>query len=155
MLKINKKMKSLIANSFHKTKINDKLALIVKEGFFERDGCFFLKSLYQSHYDQYCKKQFHDETGFESFVNSINVDNRYNNDSLQMSLKFVEYIFDNMRIFNSELKLLACISSSEEEIIIKFYVQRYGQSYLSDSLNDYNTAILEVSKDGLSDLMRI
>ena len=150
MLRFNSKMQSQLAKLSAGTHKNKKQHQISTGGFFEHAGCFFLKEFYQSHFDQYTISQFHDKTGFEAFVNSIHVRDYHDNAFLEYSLNYIRDIFEEFEASIPNRILKASLSLSEDNSVIKFYVSREGQEYLSNDLEGYDSALMEATKSGLA-----
>jgi hypothetical protein len=145
-------MKLVLEETIVRANENKKLRQISGRGFCQKAGCFFLEELYQPHFDQYTVSQFHDETGFEAFVNSVHLRDYCNGEFLGMGLGFIEQTFQDFEagVFNRRLK--ASFSLLNDDAVAKLYVAREGQEYLSDDLEGYDTAVLEMDRNGLVEL---
>lgn len=153
MLRFNSKMKPHLSGLPEYLRKNKKLSLIAKEGFLEKSGCFFLKKLYKSHFDQYSIAQFYDETEFEAFVNSIHLSDYCSDSFLQVGLVYVHEVFNAFNMLFSNQAMTASLSLLENDSVVKFYSHRNDQEYLNSDLEGYDTPIMEMTRTGLAKIM--
>ncbi len=152
MLRFNSKMKHVLEETTVRSYENKRLRQISERGFCQKAECFFLEELYQPHFDQHTVSQFHDETGFEAFVNSIHLRDHCNGEFLGIGLGFIAQTFQGFEAGAFNRRLKASFSLSNDDAVAKFYIAREGQEYLSDDLEGYDTAVLEMDRNGLVEL---
>ena len=76
---------------------------------------------------------FIDSTGYECFVNSLDVDDYVHDNYLQQAIIFAKHIFKEFRL--QEVKMpLVCMSLDEFGLTIKFHLSRGNESFLKEEL---------------------
>lgn len=118
---------------------------ICDQKFLEKKGCYLLRALWSGRYEQYKLEMFGGETGLEAFVNSIHVSDYCNEEIPAQAYRFIECVRARFREQFGRYSLCACASVSDDDFVVKFYLKRQGQIYLSDDLNMYEQAIMEIN----------
>jgi len=152
-MRINAAMRDEMSKLLMPNAALPKLSELVSGGFQTKKGCFFLSRKYQPHYDEYEIEDFHDETGFEAFVNSVDFESLQSQDQLAESLVFCREIMQVFQDIAPKQTLLTLVMKDETNVRVKFYVQRAGQNYLSGEIEDYKEAVMELSGIGLDELL--
>lgn len=143
MIFMNLKMKNSYEGVFHFLE-NTSLNEISNSGFSKVGPCFFLKKCYEINTNASIQN-FPDKTGYECFVNSVNIDDYVSDNYLEYALSFVNNTFGlwNSLKFNDEL--ISILSMDEFGLKVKFHMARVGEQWLSDNLETYEEAILIIS----------
>lgn len=148
MARMNRLMVEEMARvDLYEKNIPGELLKIIRHGFFECDGCFFL-SAFSLRLKNVSKDEFPDKTGYECFVNSINIDDYVSSDFLSYTTLFVESLLRSWREDWGDLQ--AIISASEFGVQARFHVVRDHESWLSDELEDYAEAIWAIKASELA-----
>jgi hypothetical protein len=92
----------------------------------------------------------HDETGFEAFVNSIRLSDYVERDFLQFGIALASYLYGNSVASDD---LLCSIVIQQKDAVIKLYIRRPDQYYLSCDLETYSQPIFEGSRSGIQELV--
>lgn len=152
-MKLNSKMKEFI-NSYDlnlevPTQLHPALAAIVEPGFVRVNGTIVLKALTQGA-KAVSLADFPDETGYESFVNHIHIEDYVPHENRSVLLLMA----NSISLASSLRRLLRQSFPSEEfEIIVsfqenhytvRFHKKRAGQEWLRDDLDDYQEEALMV-----------
>lgn len=155
MIRKNKKFSKSYVKLLRKdAHLSKKLESLISGGICARKGCFFLKELFSDHYSNYNIDDFHDETGFEVFVNSVRVEAHGPFSAVEVGLTLIKRVLEMWRKKSmSKNELVGILNVNEDGAIVKFYTKRAGQSYLSSQLDDYDSAILEVSSSSIERLI--
>ncbi len=149
MLLENQKMFALRAkSSADSIKRNNEMYEIAKSGFETIGGCYFLKKLlpYGANVSQ---RDFIDKTGYECFINSVNVDDYVGNSYLEHGLELVRNALSAWREFNNQEVFVAIISYDDIGAKVRFHLDRMNENWLSDDLESYDEAILIVDSSEL------
>ncbi|ALQ09848.1 hypothetical protein D172_017010 [Pseudoalteromonas sp. Bsw20308] len=126
--------------------LSTKLLAISLSGFVSKDECFFLKDCVEIN-TNITSQDFSDKTGYECFINSINVDDYVKNSFLEQGILFVREVFNLFRQLDVN-KTLNCIMSLDEfGLKVKFHTIRTGESWLSDDLEEFEESILIIDSD--------
>ena len=129
--------------SFLNVELNHGLSEIIASGFEEKNGCFFLKECINI-VSNVSVNNFPDKTGYECFINSINIDDYVQEDYLAQGIYFVQKVFHQWDKLKNNHMLIAILSLDDFGLKVKFHVQRLGESWLADELEDYEESILMV-----------
>lgn len=117
MLRLNKQMKALLSSDAPEVDISS-LEKILDGGFVKKGECYFVRSLYKDHYDKYTIDQFQDETGFETFMNSLHIEDFYKNSCLDAAVAFVNLAMDVWRKYTSNVDLVGIISTKDNKTVV-------------------------------------
>ena len=147
MLAMNLEMRK----TYCEIKVNGKhlegrLLSIVNDGFVNKEECLFLKSCFEIE-TNVTINDFPDKTGFECFINSINIDDYVENDFLEQGILFAQEVFSTFKIIDSENTLNCIMSMDELGLKIKFHLLRIDEEWLSDDLEAFEEAILVVDSE--------
>lgn len=144
---MNKKMTKLLENTeFNQKKLPPQLSNLIEQGFYENEGCIFIKSLFEKKTNAN-SANFPDKTGYECFINSIHVDDYAPSDHLAIACFFVDCIFREWRFRAQRKSLRAIIFCDEISTSIKLHLIRDGESWISSDLEGYEDAILALDSD--------
>jgi hypothetical protein len=117
------------------------LSEIVLQGFCERSGCTFLMALVPIK-TNVSIDDFQDKTGCECFFNSVHIDDYVSDDYLICAFLLVDSVFSAWRQRGVKDKLMAVVSSDGLGVLVKFYVEREGEAWLSGDLEGYEQSVL-------------
>lgn len=141
MIKANAKMRKIL-NRQNLPELAPPLCTIIRSGFTVKQQCYFLSNQFR-HASAVDLKSFYDEVGFECYVNSIHIEDYVKSDAIGQSLTFISCVFEAWRkAFNETF--VAILSVDGTDVIVKFHLKRSGQQWLSDNINGYEEAVLEV-----------
>lgn len=130
MMIFNNKMFSLFGNTKLKTKtLNAKLLHLMKDGFINKNGCYFLDTLYKKN-KHITQEDFIDKTGYECFINSFHVDDYVNKNYVEQGYLFLKNLFEMWNLNNDALILIGLLSQTEFGANIKFYIKRKNEEWL-------------------------
>lgn len=158
MISMNSKMKNPYEAVFHFIEDNS-LNEFSNSGFSTIEGCFFLKRCFEISTNA-SSEDFPDKTGYECFINSLNIDDYVSENYLEYGLSFVNNTFGLWNSLKLNDELISVLSMDEFGLKVKFHVARIGERWLSDDLEAYEEAILMISsseypiqlpKSGMSD----
>lgn len=162
---MNEKMSKDLENcSFKKNKLSPKLLQVVWQGFFRRNGCFFL-TCFAERLDFVSLKDFPDKTGYECFINSIHIDDYYAGKAqLVQGLVLINEVLSVWdKKYSSQLLVCILSKSNDNGVTIKMHLHREGEHWLDGDLEVYKDegvlvvdsnettflAGLEVKSDGI------
>ncbi|NOH51171.1 hypothetical protein F0262_24485 [Vibrio rotiferianus] len=144
MFMMNKDMATAYSHlEFSGRFLGQELLKIGESGFGEKYGCVFLKACMNIE-TNVSVDDFPDKTGYECFMNSINIDDYVEADYLIHGILLTRKVFSHWNKEKREQDLLAILSLDEFGLNIKFHLQRSGEQLLSDELNDYEESIMVV-----------
>ena len=123
--------------------LDNDLREIVEAGFVGDDGCYLLKK-YLEIGTNVSFSDFPDKTGYECFINSVNIDDYVKDNYLAQGLCFVRNILSRWNEFQDDEVLMAILSLDELGSKVKFHTLREGEQWLADELDEYEEAILLV-----------
>ena len=153
MLRMNKKMSDLINDMSCKTKsLPADLSNHISMGFCKRNGCQLLSALSNKQVNVDLNN-FPDKTGYECFFNSVHIDDYVESNYLDNAFLFIDELFKAWRQHDKNELLNAIVSKDEFGLVVKFHLERIGESWVSDNLEKYEDAILIV--DSTVDLLSI
>jgi hypothetical protein len=152
-MKLNSQMKNMIDNVGLNTEtpvqLRPPLAALVEPGFVQVNGAIVLRALTQGA-RRISFSDFPDETGYESFVNHVHIEDYLayekasssvmmaNSISLAISLRKL------LRQSFPEEQFDVIVSFQENHYTVRFYKKRTGQRWLSDNLEDNQKEALMV-----------
>jgi hypothetical protein len=126
---------------------------LMRGGFLEAKTCVFRASLYR-HRGNATLTSFPDETGYECFVNHIQIDEHVPQDAwLRVGLLFVDRLIQTWRASaRASMPIQAILSIGEwsdyPSHTVRFHVVRHGQDWLTADLESYeHEAVLAVRTD--------
>ena len=139
---MNSRMKSYYLDlKFDGTNLNIQLHNIATSGFKRIDDCFFLNKCLG--FDTNASfSDFQDKTGYECFINSVNIDDYVEGALLEQSVLFVREVCHQWNKFILNKTLVSILSLDEMGVNVKFHVRRVGEQWLSDDLEDFDECIL-------------
>ena len=147
MFSANMKMLSEIQSLNWSTELTDPaLNEIAEGGFVESDGYLFLKKC-RGMETNVTVENFPDKSGYESFVNSIHIDDHVDDCWLEYGFSLIRGIFDQYQKLGHG-KPLACITPMDDQsLTLKFHILRHGEQILAEDLERYEEAVMCVSSD--------
>ncbi|GAB4570262.1 MAG: hypothetical protein Tsb0020_24900 [Haliangiales bacterium] len=126
--------------------LTSELLTIARSGFTASNGCFIIT--YFSDIDtNVSAEDFPDATGYECFLNSINIDDYVDDHYLSQGILFVEEVFNAWRQANSKQPLVANMVLDEIGLKVKFHMQRDGEQWLDSDLEEYEDGVMIVTSD--------
>lgn len=144
MLKINSKMLRAYSDlSVANVELHYGLKDISDAGFTSKSGCYFLRR-YLEVGTNVKLSDFPDKTGYECFINSVNVDDFVEDCYLEQGICFVRNVFAQWNDMNVDNKLIAILSMDEFGLKVKFHIHRFGEDWLTDELEDYEESLMVV-----------
>ncbi|WP_419208201.1 hypothetical protein ACN08N_25540 (plasmid) [Photobacterium leiognathi subsp. mandapamensis] len=144
MLTMNSEMSKSYKNlSLTNIELDHSLEEIVESGFKGLDGCLFLGKCLETDTNASIS-DFPDKTGYECFINSVNIDDYVDEGYLEQAVCFVRSVFSQWNEVQESKKLVAILSMDEFGVKVKFHVCRVGEEWLSDELEGYEESILVV-----------
>lgn len=129
--------------SLANVELDHSLGEMAESGFKVQDGCFFLGKCFEVDTNASIN-EFPDKTGYECFINSVNIDDYVDDGYLEQAVCFVRSVFSQWNKVQESRKLIAILSLDEFGLKVKFHVHRVGERWLSDELEDYDESILVV-----------
>lgn len=144
MINMNKKMDAEYRRlSESGIDLHGALGEIVHGGFCSEDGCFFLKKCFEVD-TNVSRKDFFDKTGYECFINSINIDDYVDSNYLEYGVLFVRNVFSLWNSFEKNKKFISIVSLSDFGLKVKFHLARPDERWLDENLEGYENSILVV-----------
>lgn len=144
MLIMNSEMLKAYKNlSLVNIELDHSLVEIAESGFRNKDGCFFLGKCFGIDTNT-SANDFPDKTGYECFINSVNIDDYVDDGYLEQAVCFVRSVFSQWNKLRESKTLIAIVSLDELGLKVKFHLDRSGEQWLSDELEDYEESILVV-----------
>lgn len=144
MLKMNSEMSKIYRKvSLINVELDHGLSKIAESGFKNQGGCFFLEECFELD-TNVSINDFPDKTGYECFINSVNIDGYVGERYLEQAVCFVSRVFYQWNKVQKSKKLIAMLSLDEFGLKVKFHVHRAGELWLSEDLEDYEESILVV-----------
>ena len=145
MLLMNSKMSEMYKNAaFDSVELHKGLLEFAENGFFVKNNFYFLNKCFDIATNA-TLDNFPDSTGYECFINSINVDDYVEDEFLEHGVCLVRKVFSKWRSLRFEKELRAILSMDEFGLKIKFHVFRNGESWLDSELEDYEEAVMLIS----------
>jgi hypothetical protein len=141
-------MNSGMRKAYDEIDINDKyleseLLEIVSSSFIDIGECLFLKNCIEVK-TNVAINDFPDKTGYECFINSVNIDDYIENDLLEQGILFSQEAFKKFKAFDKK-NILNCIMLMDEfGLKIKLHLLRDGEQWLPEYLEGFEEAILMV-----------
>jgi hypothetical protein len=141
-------MNSGMRKAYDEIDINDKyleseLLEIVSSSFIDIGECLFLKNCIEVK-TNVAINDFPDKTGYECFINSVNIDDYIENDLLEQGILFSQEAFKKFKAFDKK-NILNCIMLMDEfGLKIKLHLLRDGEQWLPENLEGFEEAILMV-----------
>lgn len=143
---INNKLKEMLdKNGVHMSSIKSIVPLELEEHIQEgvtlsNDALVFSANLKVQHDTP--TDRFVDLTGYECFINEINVDGYLNNPSfkelLEVSIACVKHIENLLKDEEQKIKIICSVSNDEFlTSTIRFHIVREKEEWLSDDINSY------------------
>jgi hypothetical protein len=144
VLKMNSEMlKAYSYFSSDNIDLNRSLLEIAESGFMVKDGCFLLGKCMDAD-TNVSISNFPDKTGYECFINSVNIDDYVEENYLEQGICFVRNVFSRWNSVQGLPKLIAILSLDEFGLKVKFHAWRVGEHWLTDELEDYEESVLVV-----------
>lgn len=144
MLTMNSEMSKAYRNlSLANVELDHRLGEIAESGFKYQDDCFFLGKCFDVD-TNVSIDDFPDKTGYECFINSVNIDDYIDDGYLEQAVCFVRSVFSQWNKAQEGRKLIAILSMDEFGLKVKFHMQRVGEQWLSGELEEYEESILVV-----------
>lgn len=144
MLTMNRQMSTVYSQiSLADYKLDRTLLEIAESGLGRKEDCFFIEKCINIDTNA-SLDDFPDKTGYECFINSINIDDYVDCDYLLQGVMFTRKIFSLWNDLGENQKLIANFSLDEFGLKVKFHLERSGEQWLSDELEDYEESILVV-----------
>lgn len=129
--------------------LHGELLEMARSGFVGVEGCYFIGKCL-SYVTNVVRNDFPDRTGYECFINSINIDDYVIDKYLDYGLCFVREVFANWRGTGFKENLNAILSMDEFGLKIKFHVVRVNESWLASDLEDYEESVMVVNSSDLN-----
>lgn len=142
-------MEKLYSNNLlliDKGEINSELFKIIKNGFIEKKDCVLIKYFLEIN-DHVSLKDFFDKTDYECFINSINIDDHFEQNYLEQGVLCIRIAFEEFNKSNIDGILNCSMSIDEFGSKLKFHILRDNESWLSEDLEGFEEAILLVSSE--------
>lgn len=144
MFKMNSEMLKTYSNlSLTDIELEHDLREIAESGFTSKDGCVFLSRCLEVDTNVNVSN-FADQTGYECFINSVNVDDYVDSRYLEQGICFVRNVFTCWNKTERPQKLVAILSMDEFSLKIKIHIKRSGESWLADEFEDYEESLMMV-----------
>mgnify|MGYP003576508955 CR=1 FL=1 len=143
MLSMNSSMSKVYGSVRSEVELESGLRSIADSGFKEKCGCFVFGKFLDIETNAEVG-EFQDRTGYECFINSINIDDYVDEGMLEQGIAFVKRVFLQWSRLHSGLVLAAIMIFDELGLKTKFHVLRDGERWLSDDLEGYEESILVV-----------
>jgi hypothetical protein len=142
-VKINAAMKVVLARTGFSlaAPLCPALHAIAESGFEVRDDCHFLAAIFPS-VKNANKNSFPDCTGYESFVNSVHIEDYDDAAPLCQAIQFVDHVFTVWRASVQNLTLMAIVSADDSSVVVKFHVKRPAERWLSENIEGYEDPIM-------------
>ncbi|WP_189438699.1 hypothetical protein [Pseudovibrio japonicus] len=125
-------------------RIDPALQKLAFSGFKEKDGCTFLTASLTTETNASID-MFPDRTGYECFINSINIDDFVKNNFLEQGISFVQEVFSQWNKFKPPRKRIALLIATEWGVKVKIHSHRQDEWWLADDLEGYEEPILVIS----------
>lgn len=94
---------------------------------------------------------FPDLTGYECFVNSLNVDDYLNDKLIEYGIIFIQRILGYWRLNIGVPILRSYLIADDDSSVVKFHLLRSGETWLADDLDASINCVLQVdSTDDIS-----
>jgi len=135
--------------------LDAKLDTIASDGIVAIDGCYLLRTEAEKSTNATIS-DFPDETGYECFINHIHIDDYMSEDLVNQSVGYASKV---LRMWNEQKldgELISTIGltknecTNRDEAVVRFYHKRQNESWLSDDLDVYDAAVLEISSSDLA-----
>jgi hypothetical protein len=136
-------MRNILKGVRFEGEFNPALKAIVDGGFDVRGDCHFLAVLLEKS-RSVARENFDDCTGYECFVNSVHVEDFDAKAPILQAILFIDAVFDAWGARMSGLNLVGIVSADEFSVVVKFHVDRTGESWVSDNVEGYEDPILIV-----------
>lgn len=139
-MKFNKISKSILLNTdINKIDLNIELENLAEKGFIEKDGCHLLEGLHNIN-KHIPTSEFTDKTGYEAFINSVNIDDYTNENLLENGILFTRKVLKKWNHKNGTLTSI--IIMDELSTKVKIYLSRENENWLSDDIESYEEGII-------------
>jgi hypothetical protein len=124
------------------------LRVILDGGLVYRDGCLLLESQ-SAMAEPYNSERFHDETGYESFVNHVHLEDFLPSAGacylLAQALAFADALSVAKADAGISEPLEFILAGDDDGMNVRFHVYREGQRWLADDLDEYEEAVAAIS----------
>jgi hypothetical protein len=139
---INDKMISIYneINIENKT-LDENLLEIIRDGFIERENCFFIKKLFEMQ-NHLKPTDFPDALGYECFVNSLHLDDYIKSDFIDQGLILTKEVFNKWNEKNINLVLKAVLSQTDFGANLRFYTYRNADWINENEINNFEEPLL-------------
>ncbi|MDH4610373.1 hypothetical protein [Pseudomonas sp. BN102] len=146
-MKINERMAEVMADiGFEEMSIPTALVEILKEGFIIKGECVVLAALAKM-CGSVSLADFPDKTGYESFVNSIHIDDYVESEFLHRAISFSRALIDIWKVSGIDGDIRVIICGDELGAVIKFHFVREGEDWVSSDLELYEDAVMVVDSN--------
>jgi len=152
-MKLNSKMKEFVdSNGLNldvPPQLPEALAAILKPGFVRVNGAIVLKALTQGA-KAISLADFPDETGYESFVNHIHIEDYVPHEHrsalvlMANGISLASRVLGLLRQSYPTEEFDVIVSFQENHCTVRFHKKRTGQQLLRDNLDDYKEEALMV-----------
>jgi hypothetical protein len=120
--------------------MNENLSKILNSGFLKKNDCYFLKAMYKN--AKVKRQDFIDNTGYECFVNSFNIDDYITGNYIEESVFFAKQLLSIWNQLHTSLFLKCIISETDFGAKIRFHVIRIGENWIVESdVDNFDQAI--------------
>ena len=142
MIRTNGRMAALMANLPKAEALDGALAAILARGFVEEGGCLFFAESARRR-DHAARSDFEDATGYECFVNRVDVDDYVAGSELvAQGVRFAEEVASSL---GAKGPCTVIVSAGDATCSVRFHRTRSGESWLADDLEGYtHEAILAI-----------
>ena len=155
MFEANLKMKEELKKiSLNETLLCPSLMEVLDSGFILVDDLIFIKKL-KAIETNATLEDFVDRTGYECFINSVNIDDYTEGDFLKTGIAYVSAVFKKWKLINSKDEIFAIFSLDEFGLKIKLHLNRIGERWLSNDLDKYEEAVLVIGSNDLRELIKL
>lgn len=146
MIRSNLRMMLLLFEEItSQEQLDPKLLEILKQGFFECDGCYFLKHFYEKCKKGFPRKYFKDMTGYEAAVNEFPMNIFVQNASFAHTILFVKMLSIYWGELTNGKDINIIVAETNFGFNVRFYVVRDGEEYHDENLERYKEGVLILS----------
>lgn len=146
MIRLNRRfIRSLeIFRDGNKMPLAPKLDQIIERGIVPIDGCFLLGESVKGRTNA-TTKDFPDRTGYECFINHIHVEDYVSDDLVNQTISFARKVLKKWDHQKHGGELNAIIVFDDDSATVRFHLRRPKESWLSEDIDGYKQAVLEIS----------
>lgn len=135
-MKSNMLMKRLLADINLLPPLGFELDKLAELGFEMKDDCYLLVGLVPLS-ASVKRENFLDSVGYESFVNSVHVEDYEKENTLGQAIRFVKRVFKVWLASLPRHALVAIVTVDELSVVVKFHAKRPTEQWLSDEIDRY------------------